>query len=159
MLTYLNSTEKASSSTATKANTSTTSFSLPFDVHKYSGTYSNPAYGNLTLCAPHTLSTYCEETRSNFSAFALGPEPQLLATWLRFWASHVRITFAKDSGDKLYVEFTTLFPNGYGADESPFQLIMFAGGSRSKFTMDDGEINGFQLDMDDGVGNAWFQKI
>ncbi|KZP07021.1 beta-lactamase/transpeptidase-like protein [Athelia psychrophila] len=141
----------------TDTNTAPIESAPPIDVHRYSGTYSHPAYGNLTFCGPHTLSDYCHKTRADFAPFPLGALPQLFATWPRFFASHVRVIFTDENSPS--VEISTLFPDGYGADESPFTYVMYAGETGSEFSMDGGEVTRFQLKTADGSGDAWFEKI
>ncbi|KZP12157.1 beta-lactamase/transpeptidase-like protein [Athelia psychrophila] len=131
----------------TDTNTATIE-SAPIDVHKYSGTYSHPAYGNLTFCGPHTLSDYCHKTRADFAPFPLGALPQLLATWPRFCSAHGCVVFIDKSS--LSVEISTLFPKGYGADESPFTHVMDTGEAGSKFSMDGEEVTVLQLKTADG---------
>ena len=128
---------------------------LEVDVHKYSGTYTNPAYGNITFCSPNTRSTYCDKTRADFAPFPLGTLPQLLATWPTFWTSHARAIFLDKS--RIALEFSTLFPNGYDADISPFNMVFDM--SQSEFLSDAGEITGFRLKVDTDVAEAWFQKV
>lgn len=129
----------------------------PLNLRKYSGAYSNPAYGTITFCDPLTISSYCDQTRSDFANFNFGSAPQLLATWPRVWTSHVRVIFVDDGS--LHVEFFVLFPHGYGADVSPFSMLSGTSTGLSEFTVENGAITGFQLTTDAGEGDAWFQKI
>ncbi|KAF7983598.1 hypothetical protein HWV62_20499 [Athelia sp. TMB] len=110
---------------------------LEMDVHKYSGTYTNPA------------------TRADFAPLPLGTLPQLLATWPTFWTSHARAIFLDKN--RIVMEFSTLFPNGYGADISPFNMVLEIG--QSEFSFNAGEIIGFRLKVDTDVAEAWFQKV
>lgn len=114
------------------------SYQPPPSLHALAGIYWNDGYGTLTICAPETISPYCQRTRADFAAVddvdnaPQRPKQQLVAAWGRFISSHIRFIPRVDVGeDELaknasIVPFTMqlldIFPKGYGADKTPFAL-------------------------------------
>ncbi|KAF9233585.1 hypothetical protein BU15DRAFT_35877, partial [Melanogaster broomeanus] len=87
-------------------------------------TYTNAGYGTFTLCAPSSASSYCTKVQSDFTTVddargVSAPSLELLAEWPRMWASHVRMRYQR--GSIFNIDFTTLFPHGYGKDVTPFE--------------------------------------
>jgi hypothetical protein len=59
--------------------------------------------------------------------------------------------------DKFTVEFTALFPHGYGSDDSPFEA---KGGKQNvEFVIEDSKVVGFKLCSNEGRVDALFEKI
>ena len=96
--------------------------SLPLE--DYAGTYYDPGYGNLTLCAPTLYpSSECADVLKEWSFFedtADATRQVLYAAISSTWISHLRLTHL--AGDKFGLSGNYLFPNGYGKDKSPFLL-------------------------------------
>nr|GAT58962.1 predicted protein [Mycena chlorophos] len=95
------------------------------------GAYTNPGYGNFTLCSPlFSKSKACKDVVEDFATVD-GPDHlpthvvSLYAKWERVWGTHVRLTpvlLEGAGGAGVYkVEMTTLYPRGYGMDTSPFE--------------------------------------
>jgi hypothetical protein len=97
---------------------------LPHPLHRYAGTYSDPGYGNFTLCDPSGLSDYCKKVLSDFTPFQeIAPDTKsLFAAWSRAWSSHVQLSHSKNN--KFLVRLTALYPHGYGKDTSAFEQSM-----------------------------------
>ena len=102
---------------------------LPTDLESFSGTYSNPGYGAVILCTAQSTSHHCLDVLSSFAPFiAQTPfpspipaptAPELYAVWPRLWSSHVRL--AHRSAAEFDFRFTSLFPEGYGANVTAFE--------------------------------------
>jgi hypothetical protein len=146
-------------------------------LEEFSGTYNSPGYGSFTFCSPSSSSSYCHKVISDFAAVdtaksnALSP-PQLLAEWPRVWASHIRAVH--QSGNKFLVQWTALFPEGYGRDTTPFETAEIGTSeARAEFVVEDGKIVGFGLfglvdqlterertqTTVKGRADAWFDKV
>ena len=68
--------------------------------------------------------------------------PQLLAVWPRVWSSHIRAVH--QSGNKFEVQFTSLFPEGYGRDSTPFETAEIGTSqATAEFVVEDGKVVGF----------------
>ncbi|KAH7890288.1 beta-lactamase/transpeptidase-like protein [Phlebopus sp. FC_14] len=115
-----------SKKTTTTSEHHTRNLTLPID--NFAGTYTNPGYGTLTLCSPASKSAYCSQVQQDFTAVdtaaqdgrsAQASTPELLAEWQRVWSSHIRMRYHHDL--LFEIEFTSLFPNGYGKDTTPFE--------------------------------------
>ncbi|KLO13809.1 beta-lactamase/transpeptidase-like protein [Schizopora paradoxa] len=155
-----------------------------FSLDAYSGTYHNPGYGSFTLCAPSSTSHYCAKVLDDFAivdnaqSVPLPPNstmPQLYAEWSRFWSTHVRMVHVEN--DTFEISLTALFPEGYGADNKPFEAYeMDAYIGQGKFVLDERKekIVGFGLFGSDDPGMhhalgeetgikessiAWFEKV
>lgn len=94
--------------------------SLP--LNKYAGTYYDPGYGNVTLCAPSLAPPEsCMPVLKAWSFFENTTDvtrPVLYAAWPSVWVSHARLLH--EDGDRFHLSATYLFPGGYGRDKSPF---------------------------------------
>jgi hypothetical protein len=96
----------------------------------FAGTYSDPAYGSFTLCAPSSASEACQAVLDTFqttsNATGKTNEEALYASWPRLWGTHLRVL--RTSSDSTSVKWTfsptALFPSGFGADTTPFELPM-----------------------------------
>ncbi|KAJ7204677.1 beta-lactamase/transpeptidase-like protein [Mycena pura] len=106
---------------------------IPIPFVGFAGTYTDPGYGNFTLCSPlfpGPSSRECQVVIDDFravdSAAGRFPDPvaffELYARWPRFWGSHLRLSPVPGSRDYEYaVQLTNLYPDGYGADRTPFE--------------------------------------
>ncbi|EIW78707.1 beta-lactamase transpeptidase-like protein [Coniophora puteana RWD-64-598 SS2] len=124
------------------------------DLSALAGTYSDPGYGAFTLCAPESDSSYCTSVHEAFKIVDLASPTNsdsshneapcgLTAAWPRTWSTHVRMSPL--GGVDFVIEFTALFPHGYGKDETPFE-INEEGMSKGVATFvigEDGKISGF----------------
>jgi len=154
-------------------------------LNAYAGTYRNPGYGSFTLCAPSSSSHYCTKVLEDFAvveSVQSAPLPsdstaaRLYAEWSRFWSTHIRMLHLEES--TFHVALTALFPQGYGANKTPFETFdsevdTYAG--HAKFVLGKGgEVVGFGFfgsddsDMRRAVGDAtgvkdssiaWFEKV
>ncbi|CAL1697760.1 unnamed protein product [Somion occarium] len=92
------------------------------ELEVYAGTYYNAGYGsgNLTLCAPTSRSSHCQQILHDFSHFTNeSSPPSLYAAVPTIWSSHARFRYVGNDTFKLVI--TYLFPEGYGKDTSPFE--------------------------------------
>jgi len=123
------------------------------------GTYANPGYGSFTLCAPASVSSYCANLRSNFTAVDSmqgnpSPSGDLLAEWPRIWSSHVRMRARHGTLFEFYL--TTPFPNGYGKDGTPFERLSVGATEKwAEFVVEDGVVVGFGLS---GLVGEWTER-
>lgn len=92
------------------------------------GTYADPGYGGFTLCAPSTTSGHCTGVLAAFDAVdaakpknATNTNDTLYAAWPRVWSNYVRLVRADDKANTFAFVPTTLFPQGYGRDATPFE--------------------------------------
>ncbi|KAG2141556.1 beta-lactamase/transpeptidase-like protein [Suillus cothurnatus] len=69
---------------------------------------------------------------------------QLLAAWPRIWASHIR--GVHQSGNTFNVQYTSLYPEGYGRDTTPFETAEIGTSeATAEFVVEDGKVVGFGL--------------
>ncbi|KAI0645099.1 beta-lactamase/transpeptidase-like protein [Trametes meyenii] len=153
-------------------------YPLPLALSTYTGTYSNIAYGNITLCAPFSTSPYCAVILNAFAPVeaASGDRitaARLYAAWPRVWSSHIRLRHI--SGNTFGLVFPQLFPQGYGQNTTAFEFydsVISVG--RVEFVVDNGQVSGFAMITDEAaaaarsrrttgtvrdVGDAWFEKV
>jgi hypothetical protein len=122
---------------------------LELAIEKFSGTYVNAGYGPITFCSPSVNSPYCQNVISDFAAVDAGksgaPQSvQLLAAWPRIWASHIRGVHL--SGNTFNVQYTSLYPEGYGRDTTPFETAEIGTSeATAEFVVEDGKVVGFGL--------------
>ncbi|KAF8557186.1 beta-lactamase/transpeptidase-like protein [Imleria badia] len=116
----------------------------------FAGIYANPGYGSFTLCSPSSASSYCTNVRSNFSIVdAIQGKPSassgdLLAEWPRVWSSHVRMRHQE--GSIFEMHFTSLYPDGYGKDTTPFKTReVGTTEGMAEFVVKDGRVIGFGM--------------
>jgi hypothetical protein len=158
----------------------------PIPLEKYTGTYTNPGYGSVTLCDSSNSpnSSYCAQVLSDFAIVDsnnpyqvtshIRTKPQLFAKWSRLWSTHVRLVHVSDSesGHEFNVQPTALFTEGFGADKTPFETFENGeGGAPAKFVVEDGKVLGLGVfgsvgDLTKRRGNTvqgqaevWFDKI
>lgn len=118
----------------------------------FAGVYTNPGYGTFELCSVQGSSDYCTSTRSAFDRVDkytgdYNPSDlQLVAAWPRFWATHIRLRPVEEHAKYTFSSnFTTLYTDGYGNDETPFEVSLTAPGTEARFVVDDKEVLGFGL--------------
>jgi hypothetical protein len=122
---------------------------LELALEEFSGIYTNPGYGAFTFCSPSNSSPYCQKVIADFTAVDTAQSsalssPQLLAAWPRIWASHIRAVH--HSGNKFLVQLTSLFPEGYGRDSTPFETAEIGTSeSTAEFVVENGKVVGFGL--------------
>jgi hypothetical protein len=122
---------------------------LELAIEEFSGTYVNAGYGPITFCSPSVNSPYCQNVISDFAAVDAGksgaPQSvQLLAAWPRIWASHIR--GVHQSGNTFNVQYTSLYPEGYGRDTTPFETAEIGTSeATAEFVVEDGKVVGFGL--------------
>ncbi|CCL99818.1 uncharacterized protein FIBRA_01842 [Fibroporia radiculosa] len=150
------------------------------DLEAYAGTYTNPGYGALTLCAPTSSSNYCAQVLADFAAMSFLPDTQtpnvsagLYAAWPRVWSTHAHMMHR--SADTFDLAFRALFTRGYGANTSAFDALDGIGKSRAVFVVDDGglQVKGFAFVADENaaaararhsnaveeIADAWFERV
>ncbi|KAJ7282733.1 beta-lactamase/transpeptidase-like protein [Mycena rebaudengoi] len=142
-------------------------------ISKYAGTYRNLAHGNFTICAPDSTSSACKTVLGEFKTVdrhsSGSGTPELYSAWPRFWCTHLRIVHI--SGDSFGLIPTVLYPQGYGADKTPFANSVL-GGYLSTFLVEKGKVAGLGLfaavheskrsrkggNVRD-TADAWFDKV
>ncbi|KAG2128999.1 beta-lactamase/transpeptidase-like protein [Suillus clintonianus] len=122
---------------------------LELALDEFSGTYTNAGYGPITFCSSSGSSSYCQDVISDFtavdSAQSSAPQsPQLFAAWPRIWSSHIR--GVHQSGNTFLVQYTSLFPEGYGRDRTPFETAEIGTSEvTGEFVVEDGKVVGIGL--------------
>ncbi|EMD35204.1 hypothetical protein CERSUDRAFT_116672 [Gelatoporia subvermispora B] len=134
---------------------------LSLDLEAYAGTYIDPGYGTITLCSPRSTSHYCSLVLSDFASVEdLNTSPSntsLFASWPRVWSTHLRMQ--QRGADAFGVVATALFPHGYGANTSAFEVWGIDDSTgRVQFVVEDGgpkrRIAGFAMTMDEAAAAA-----
>ncbi|KAJ7292835.1 beta-lactamase/transpeptidase-like protein [Mycena rebaudengoi] len=168
------STLQSSSSEVSPNDALRSSSSPPLDLSEYTGTYMNPGYGNITICARESTSSVCRTVVNDFGTVDRGTGHRLGASELysaspRFWSSHIRFTHVSENFFALAA--INVYINGYGADKTPFEN---ASGSRaaSIFIVDEGKVMGLGIfsalrqswRLKNGgsvrdMADAWFEKV
>ncbi|KAF9232374.1 beta-lactamase/transpeptidase-like protein [Melanogaster broomeanus] len=139
----------ADGSSPPKPITKPSAWSPTVSLTDFAGTYTNAGYGTFTLCAPSSASSYCAKVQSDFTTVDVArgasvPSLELLAEWPRTWASHVRMRYQQ--GSIFSIDFTTLFPHGYGKDVTPFETGHIEKAEATvEFVIEDGQVVGFGL--------------
>lgn len=122
---------------------------LQLALNEFSGTYYNPGYGAIAFCSFSSSSSYCRDVISDFAAVDAAQSsapnsPQLLAAWPRVWGSHIRAVH--QSGNTFLVQYTSLFPGGYGRDSTAFETAEIGTSqATAEFVVEDGKVVGFGL--------------
>ena len=150
---------------------------LPCELGRYTGTYTNIAYGNITFCSPDSKSSYCERILQDFMPIEAAsgkplPSARLYAAFRRVWSTHVRLRHT--SGNSFGLVFSAPFPSGYGHEKTPFEYydsVQSVG--RVEFVTGGQNVLGFALITDEAaaaaremrtngtlqmIGDAWFTK-
>ncbi|KAI0327940.1 beta-lactamase/transpeptidase-like protein [Cubamyces sp. BRFM 1775] len=151
---------------------------LPCELGRYTGTYTNIAYGNITFCSPDSTSSYCARVLQEFSPIEAAsgkplPNARLYAAFRRVWSTHVRLRHM--NGNSFGLVFPALFPRGFGGDETPFEYYdSVESVGRVEFLTEGQEVLGFALITDEeaaaarvartngsiqAIGDAWFTKV
>jgi len=134
------------------------SYQPPIGLDAYSGTYENEGYGKIQFCLPSNnpdTGTACGKVQAAYNKVDASCNVsytwQLQASWSRMWTSHSRLI---SLGGHLFLgQIASLFPEGYGEDNSPFVASAFEVAVR--FTLDeDNKVTGFDLFMDAYEGNV-----
>ncbi len=87
---------------------------------RFEGTYINPGYPNITVCAPSSDSSECENVMNDFKLCdGVLRSSTLYARIDNVWISHARLHHK--TGESFALLGTYLFPHGYGHDTSPFE--------------------------------------
>ncbi|KAI9567885.1 beta-lactamase/transpeptidase-like protein [Boletus coccyginus] len=138
-----------SSSSSSVVRTEPNAHSAVLSLDAFAGTYANPGYGSLTLCSPSSVSSHCAEVQSNFSIVDRvqgnsNPSGDLLAAWSLVLASHLRM---RHQGGSIFgIYFTSLYPNGYGKDKTPFEIRgVGTPDGLAEFVIEDGGVVGFGI--------------
>ncbi|KAG1846985.1 beta-lactamase/transpeptidase-like protein [Suillus subalutaceus] len=112
---------------------------LELALEEFTGTYTNAGYGAITFCSPSGSSSCCQDVISDFAA-----PVQLFAAWPRIWSSHIRGVHR--SGNTFVAQYTSLFPEGYGRDATPFETSEIGSSEvTAEFVVEDGKVLGFGL--------------
>ncbi|KAI0350602.1 beta-lactamase/transpeptidase-like protein [Trametes cingulata] len=150
---------------------------LSLGLEAFTGEYINIAYGNISLCAPNSTSSYCISILEDFAPVeaATGdplPEARLYAAWPRVWSSHIRLRH--NSANAFGLVLTALFPHGYGLNKTAFEFydsVVSIG--RVEFLVEDEQVRGFALITQEDaataraerthgtikdIGDAWFES-
>ncbi|KAF8132830.1 beta-lactamase/transpeptidase-like protein [Boletus edulis] len=139
---------------ATQTEPDAQNATLALSLDAFAGTYSNPGYGAFTLCSPSSPSTYCTRVQSDFSIVdnaqgtgaSVSDSKDLLAAWPRVCISHVRMRHQHDLVFDVYL--TSLYPNGYGKDTTPFASNEGGVGTAdgvAEFVVEEGRVVGIGL--------------
>lgn len=151
---------------------------LPANLEAFSGTYTNPGYGTVSLCTTESTSRYCRDVLTSFAPFIKKPSPpELYAAWQRVLSTHVRLTHR--SAAEFSVQVTSLFPEGYGANKTAFETNESGQSEASAVFILEGEgnkaeVRGFGIEIDAEAvearkragardvrdwADAWFEKV
>jgi len=144
-------------------------------IKRFTGTYYNPGYiGNFTLCAwPAETGSPCEEVWKIYSIADADFETEkaytLYARWKRFWHSHLKMV---QQSDNIFVpSLDTLYPEGYGQDDSPFYIRSTADDALAEFKIEGDEVVGLGIwgasagpqervpGDPEHTSEVWFEKI
>jgi hypothetical protein len=117
----------------------------------FAGTYYNPGYGLLTLCATTEQSWPCTAVLDDYAA-CTGPltNDTLYASWPRLWSTHVSLARVSDTAHFTFLP-RALFPRGYGNNKTAFAT---AGEevARAEFGMSaDGRVEGLGVIWHEGT--------
>jgi hypothetical protein len=137
---------------------------LGVPVQDLAGTYTDAAYGPITLCAPSSSSAHCRTVLDVFAATSKLEDDTLYAVWPRFWNGHLRVRPAAG-----VFEPTSLFPVGYGRNTSAFEMLTDAEASVEFDVGDDGSVRGMGVSWEDFLersegsieerAQVWFRRI
>ncbi|KAG1754554.1 beta-lactamase/transpeptidase-like protein [Suillus lakei] len=101
---------------------------LELALEEFSGTYASPGYGPITFCTQSSVPQ----------------SPQLFAAWPRVWSSYIRVVHR--SGNTFIVLCTSLFPEGYGRDSTPFETAEIGTSEAlAEFVVENEKVVGFGL--------------
>jgi hypothetical protein len=117
----------------------------------FAGTYANPGYGGVTLCARDSKSSACSAPLSDYASVeGTLANDMLYAAWPRLRCTHVSLARLNSS-----LQFTfhpqTLFPEGYGKNTTAF-LAGFGYDAHAEFGLGaDGKVNGLGVIFQTGT--------
>ncbi|TDL17828.1 beta-lactamase/transpeptidase-like protein [Rickenella mellea] len=182
-----NATSNGSSSTPGLQRRQEKKVTTTLPLQQYAGTYSNPGYGSITFCDPRGNSSYCRAVLSNFSTVDSASQStspadnssSLFAATNRLWCTHIRLDAIEPqlpapnpdvNGDTFGMRTPFLYPEGYGADKTPFADTYGLGDNYiavAQFVVQHGKVVGFGIFQDIrttviGVrkyAEVWFDKI
>jgi hypothetical protein len=136
---------------------------LGVPIEDLAGTYTDAAYGPITLCARSSSSAHCRTVLEAFAATSKLEDDTLYAVWPRFRSGHLRVR--PSAG---LFEPTNLFPVGYGRNTTAFEMLTTAEASVEFDVGDDGAVRGIGVSWGDfperSAGSieeraqAWFQR-
>jgi hypothetical protein len=137
---------------------------LEGSIDALAGTYSDAAYGTLTLCAPVSTSAHCRTVLEDFAAISPLEVNTLYAAWPRFWSSHLRVRLTTGLFDP-----TNLFPTGFGRNTSAFESPREPEASAEFDVGDDGRVRGMGVRWGDFPARSkgsveeraqvWFRRV
>lgn len=93
----------------------------PLPLTSYAGTYTNAAYGSITLCEREDKSPACALAVQDFKTIECARARNssvLYGRWPRLWSSHVRLTHV--NGHLFFNDLPSVFASGYGKNSTPF---------------------------------------
>jgi hypothetical protein len=133
-------------------------------IEALAGTYSDAAYGALTLCSLASASAYCRAVLDAFAAAASLEDDTLYAAWPRFWTGHLRVRPVAGR-----FEPANLFPAGYGRDTGAFEMPMDFGAAVEFEVGEDGGVCGMGVRWSDFPertegsveerAQVWFRRV
>jgi hypothetical protein len=106
---------------------------LPLPIGAYAGTFINPGYGSLRLHAPIDTSPEARDILNEYATVGIDASPDaqtLFARWSRNFFTH--LSLSHEDGNVFAPRAQVLFPNGYGANKTPFETGT-RGAPRSRF--------------------------
>jgi hypothetical protein len=113
-------------------------------IEPLAGTYSDAAYGVITLCAPASTAAHCRAVLEDFATVSPLEDHTLYAAWPRFWSSHLRVRPATGLFDAI-----NLFPAGYGRNTSAFETPGEPASAVEFDIGEDGRVYGMGVRWDD----------
>jgi hypothetical protein len=137
---------------------------LGVPIEDLAGTYTDAAYGSITLCARSSSSAHCCTVLEAFAATSKLEHDKLYAVWPRFRSGHLRVR--PSAG---LFEPTSLFPVGYGRNTTAFEILTNADSSVEFDVGDDGAVRGMGVSWGDfperSTGSieeraqVWFRRV
>jgi hypothetical protein len=121
----------------------------------FAGVYSDPGYGNITLCPFVHPSATCRTVLDEFTIVQGELDTTQLYgyyNWPKMWAKYIILTPQSEpksgaaSSLTFYADTTTIFPHGYGANTTVFQEDSNDEGVRAEFVVnEEGTVRGFGM--------------
>jgi hypothetical protein len=116
----------------------------------FTGAYAAAGYGpGFVLCNTSSTSAYCLETLATFRS-VLGDgvlrATDLFGAWPRLWSTHV--WFEHQGGMRFTLRVPSVFPQGYGKNESAFMFSIWTGeegGPLAECVVEEGAVKGCGL--------------
>jgi hypothetical protein len=147
------------------------------DLSVYAGTYVNPGYGTLVVCSSTHPAPDCKPILSDFASLRANnsaiPSTEMYGYFPRqkVWATQVR--FDAVGNATFAFTGTTIFPAGYGANTSAFEMVGSMPGAQAEFMLGPGgrvaglglfALEGQPFAFEQGAGTVkdraevWFDK-